>query len=65
MAHNGVEPPEYVKQLIEDINAFQSAPAGSAESDALGARLVENMTGNLLIHRHRFRRLRRSTIAMR
>jgi peptide/nickel transport system substrate-binding protein len=46
---NGVEPPDYVKQLIDDINTFQSATAGSAESDAAGARLVENMTGNLLI----------------
>jgi peptide/nickel transport system substrate-binding protein len=44
----GVEPPKYVKQLIADINAFQSAPVGSAESDALGARMVENMVGNLL-----------------
>jgi peptide/nickel transport system substrate-binding protein len=44
----GVEPPKYVKQLITDINAFQSAPVGSAESDKLGARLVENIVGNLL-----------------
>jgi peptide/nickel transport system substrate-binding protein len=44
----GVEPPEYVKQLIADVNAFQSAPAGSADSDKLGARLVENLAGNLL-----------------
>jgi peptide/nickel transport system substrate-binding protein len=44
----GVEPPDYVKQLIDDINAFQSTPAGTPESAALGARLVENMTGNLL-----------------
>ncbi len=45
---SGVEPPDYVKQMIADINAFQSAPVGTAESDALGARLVENMVGNLL-----------------
>jgi peptide/nickel transport system substrate-binding protein len=44
----GVEPPKYVKQLITDINAFQSAPVGSAESDKLGARLVENIVSNLL-----------------
>ena len=44
----GVEPPDYVKQLIDDVNAFQSTPAGTPESAALGARLVENMTGNLL-----------------
>jgi peptide/nickel transport system substrate-binding protein len=45
---SGVEPPDYAKQLIADINAFQSAPAGTPESDALGARLVENLAGNLL-----------------
>lgn len=44
----GVEPPDYVKALIDDINAFQSAVPGSDEADAIGARLVENMTGNLL-----------------
>ena len=44
----GVEPPDYVKQLIADINAFQSAESGSDEFNTLGARLVENMTGNLL-----------------
>ena len=44
----GVEPPKYVKQMIEDINAFQSAPAGSDDSNMLGARLVENMVSNLL-----------------
>jgi peptide/nickel transport system substrate-binding protein len=44
----GVEPPAYVKQLIADINAFQSAPVGSDKSNKLGARMVENMVGNLL-----------------
>ena len=44
----GVEPPDYVKQLIDDINAFQSTPVGTPESDQLGARLVENMVSNLL-----------------
>ncbi|MBZ0162139.1 MAG: ABC transporter substrate-binding protein [Notoacmeibacter sp.] len=44
----GVEPPDYVKQLMEDINAFQSTPVGTDESDKLGARLVENMVSNLL-----------------
>lgn len=44
----GVEPPEYVKQLNDDINAFQSAPGGTPESDEIGARLVQNMTENLL-----------------
>jgi peptide/nickel transport system substrate-binding protein len=45
---SGLEPPEYVKQMMADIDAFQSAPAGSAESNKLGAQLVENMVGNLL-----------------
>ena len=44
----GVEPPDYVKQLIDDINAFQSAETGSAEFEMLGQRLVKNMTENLL-----------------
>ncbi|MCB1462742.1 MAG: ABC transporter substrate-binding protein [Nitratireductor sp.] len=44
----GVEPPEYVKQMMEDINAFQSAEVGSAASNELGERLVKNMTENLL-----------------
>ena len=44
----GVEPPEYVKELIADINAFQSAEAGSDAFKALGEKLVANMTGNLL-----------------
>jgi len=45
---SGVEPPDYVKQLIDDINAFQSTPVGTPESNAIGARMVENMTSNLL-----------------
>ncbi len=44
----GVEPPDYAKQMIDDITAFQSAPVGSAESDKLGARLVKNLVENLL-----------------
>ena len=44
----GVEPPDYVKQLIDDVNAFQSATAGSDEFKQIGARMVENMTSNLL-----------------
>jgi len=45
---SGVEPPEYVKEMIADINIFQSAAAGTAESDGAGARLVENLVSNLL-----------------
>ena len=45
---SGVKPPDYAYQMIEDINAFQSAPVGSAESDKLGARLTKNLVENLL-----------------
>ena len=44
----GVEPPAYVKQLIADINKFQSANQSSAEFRELGERLVKNMVENLL-----------------
>ena len=44
----GIEPPDYVKSLIEDVNAFQSLTAGTPESDEIGARMVENMVSNLL-----------------
>lgn len=44
----GVEPPDYVKQLIDDINAFQSADQESDEFKELGNRMVKNMTENLL-----------------
>lgn len=44
----GVEPPAYVKEMMEDVAAFQATPVGTPESDALGLKLVENMTGNLL-----------------
>ncbi len=45
---SGVKPPDYVYQMIDDIGAFQAAPAGSAESNKLGLRLVKAMTENLL-----------------
>ena len=45
---NGVEPPDYVKQLIDDINAFQSAAVGSDVFKMLGQRMVKKMTENLL-----------------
>ncbi len=44
----GVKPPAYVMQLIDDVNAFQSSPIGSAEFKRLGQRMVKNMTENLL-----------------
>lgn len=43
----GVEPPADVKQLMDDINAFQSADQESEEFKVLGNRMVENMTKNL------------------
>lgn len=45
---SGVEPPEWVKQMIDDINTFQSTLAGTPKSDEIGARMVENMVSNLL-----------------
>lgn len=45
---SGVEPPDYAKQMMKDITAFQSATAGSAESNKLGARMVKNLVENLL-----------------
>ena len=46
---SGVEPPAWVFQMRDDINAFQSASVGSKESNEIGARLVENLTGNLVM----------------
>lgn len=45
---SGVEPPDYVIALNDDINAFQSATPGSEEANVIGRRMVENLTGNLL-----------------
>ena len=45
---SGIEPPPYVKQMMDDIYAFQSTPVNTEESNMLGARLVKNMTENLL-----------------
>ncbi len=44
----GVEPPAYVAEMMEDVKAFQATPVGTPDSDALGLKLVKNMTGNLL-----------------
>jgi len=44
----GIEPPAYVKQMMADIDAFQSTPVGSTKSNEIGARLAKNMTENLL-----------------
>lgn len=45
----GVEPPDYVKKLADDIDAFQSAVPGTPESDALGAGLVETFVSNMVM----------------
>ena len=45
---NGVEPPAFVMSMMDDINAFQSATPGSAESAEIGARMAATMTENLL-----------------
>jgi peptide/nickel transport system substrate-binding protein len=44
----GVEPPGYVKELIKDINEFQSTDQSSKKFERLGERLVKNMVENLL-----------------
>ena len=44
----GVEPPEYVKQLMADVNTLQSADQASPEFAETGARMVKNMVENLL-----------------
>ncbi len=44
----GVELPDYVKQMIEDIAAFHSASIGSEEFNMRGSRLEENVVSNLL-----------------
>ncbi|WP_204115638.1 ABC transporter substrate-binding protein [Shimia biformata] len=44
----GVEPPEYVKALMADINSLQSADQSSPEFAALTESMVKNMTENLL-----------------
>ena len=44
----GAEPPDYVYQIIDDINGLQSAEVGSAEFEGFAQSMVENMTSNLL-----------------
>ena len=44
----GIKPPEWVDVMGADILAFQAATAGSDESNALGAKLVQSMVDNLL-----------------
>jgi peptide/nickel transport system substrate-binding protein len=44
----GVEPPQWVKDSIENITALQSSEQGSEEFEALANELVAEMTSNLL-----------------
>lgn len=43
----GVEPPEWVKTMMDDIDAFQGAVPGSDEQSEIGARLARSMAENL------------------
>ena len=45
---SGVEPPEYVKALMSDINTLQSTPAGTDEFKAIANRMVAAMVENVL-----------------
>ncbi|MFD1157593.1 ABC transporter substrate-binding protein [Roseovarius aestuarii] len=45
----GVEPPEFVKKLAADIDAFQSASPGSPEVAELGNALVQGIVENLVL----------------
>ncbi|MGE4611449.1 MAG: ABC transporter substrate-binding protein [Paracoccaceae bacterium] len=45
---SGVKPPQWVYDSMAGIDAFQSAIAGSDESNAIGASLVDTVVDNLL-----------------
>lgn len=45
---SGVEPPQYVKDMMKDVDAFQSAAPGSPEAAEIGARLAKTMTDAML-----------------
>ena len=45
---SGVKPPKWVYEMRDDINAFQSAPIGSDEQNALGLKLAEKMVDEML-----------------
>ena len=44
----GVEPPQWVKGLIDDVTAFQGAAPGSDAQAEIGARMAQAMTENLM-----------------
>ncbi|MHC8508597.1 MAG: ABC transporter substrate-binding protein [Rhodospirillales bacterium] len=45
----GVKPPDWSYKMIDDINGFQSAAPGSSDQARLGAALVENLTGHMVM----------------
>jgi peptide/nickel transport system substrate-binding protein len=45
---SGVEPPDWVKQMMADITTFQGLAPGSPEQGEVGARLADNMAKHLL-----------------
>ena len=45
---SGIEPPDYVKTLMADINALQSTPAGTDEFKVIANRMVAAMVENVL-----------------
>ncbi|WP_372574444.1 ABC transporter substrate-binding protein [Ruegeria jejuensis] len=44
---SGVEPPQWVKDMAADVDAFQGAVPGSPEQAEIGARLAKSMAENL------------------
>ena len=44
----GIEPPQYAKDMIDDIAAFQEAVPGSDAAAEIGNRLAKNFTDNML-----------------
>ena len=45
---SGVKPPQYAYDMIDAINTFQSAVAGSEEFITAGNNMVQGLVGNLL-----------------
>jgi peptide/nickel transport system substrate-binding protein len=45
---SGIEPPEWVKTMMDDVVAFQGATPGSAEQGEIGARMAKTMTEQML-----------------
>ena len=45
---SGVEPPQWAKDLVDDINAFQGSSPGSSELAEIGERMARAMAENLI-----------------